>query len=64
MNDDQIGVILTPEQVAELLGCTTEWLAQLRYRGDGPRFLKLGRLVRYRDRDLNAWLSGSVRERT
>jgi predicted DNA-binding transcriptional regulator AlpA len=64
MPDESAELILTPEQVAQRLSCTTEWLAQLRYRGDGPRFVKLGRLVRYREHDIVAWVNDSVRERT
>lgn len=56
--------VLTPEEVAEYLGSTKSWLAQMRYRGDGPRFLKMGRLVRYRERDLIEWLETRIHNRT
>lgn len=56
--------IMTPDEVADYLGATTTWLAQMRYRGDGPAFLKLGRVIRYRERDLTEWLDSRVRSRT
>jgi predicted DNA-binding transcriptional regulator AlpA len=34
-------------QVAELLGVSLSWLAKSRLNGTGPRFIKLGRAVRY-----------------
>jgi hypothetical protein len=37
--------------------CVTEaTLADWRYRRRGPAFVKVGRLVRYRPEDLDAWL--------
>jgi predicted DNA-binding transcriptional regulator AlpA len=39
--------LLTPLQTANLLGVSQSWLAKARLRGDGPRFLKIGRSVRY-----------------
>lgn len=39
-------------------------LAQMRYRGTGPRFIKIGKLVRYRDSDIKEWLEQNVKDRT
>ena len=36
------------------------FLAKARMNGDGPRYLKLGRAVRYRESDLVAWLKMSA----
>lgn len=32
-------------------------LQQMRWKGDGPRFLKLGRNILYRKTDLDEWLA-------
>lgn len=56
--------ILTPTEVADLVRTTTTWLAQARYRGDGPPFIKLGRQVRYRRQDILFWLESTTRTRT
>lgn len=52
----------TPSQVAEYLQVTEATLADMRYRSRGPRFVKVGRLVRYRREDLEAWLETSNRK--
>jgi predicted DNA-binding transcriptional regulator AlpA len=48
---------LTEGQTAEILGCSRALLRKWRrIKGGGPRFFKLGHLVRYSLRDLQAWL--------
>jgi excisionase family DNA binding protein len=56
--------ILNPREAANYLGLSTSWLAKLRLTGDGPPFLKLGRQVRYRRADLDAWLNQRLRRST
>jgi hypothetical protein len=60
MQDDE-GQLLTPAEVASLMpGMTVAALAQLRYRGGGPAYLKpTPRRVYYRDHDVRAWLERS-----
>jgi len=48
--------LLTEIQAAELLNLSTRTLQSWRIKGGGPRFLKLGRAIRYRVADLNEWL--------
>lgn len=57
---------LTPDQVCTLVpGMTKSNLAQLRFTGKGPVFLKpTPRTVVYRERDVIAWLEGSERTST
>ncbi|MGH3265793.1 MAG: helix-turn-helix transcriptional regulator [Trebonia sp.] len=54
----------TPAQVAESLHTTEANLAQMRYRGTGPKFVKAGRRVLYRWADVNAWLDANTAEIT
>ncbi|MGD1212142.1 MAG: helix-turn-helix domain-containing protein [Candidatus Acidiferrales bacterium] len=55
--------LLTPAQAAEVLGIPEGTLAQWRSQRRGPTFIKLeGRLVRYRVRDLDSYISGCVVE--
>ena len=61
MNDDPL---LTPNDAARLLALSRSWLAKLRMTGDGPAYLKLGRQVRYRLSDLQAWTEGAVCQST
>jgi len=49
--------LATPEQVAELLSVNTTTLAQQRYRGIGLPYVRVGRAVRYRWADVEAYLA-------
>lgn len=52
--------LLWPEQVAEMLGLPTGTLANWRYQGRGPAFVKVGRHVRYRRSDVLGWIEQHV----
>jgi len=56
--------LLTPRDASAFLGLSRSGLAKLRLTGGGPPFIKLGRQVRYRLGDLEAWLRGEVRSST
>ncbi|MFH8566326.1 helix-turn-helix transcriptional regulator [Streptomyces sp. NPDC017988] len=51
--------LLTPKQASEYLNIPAGTLANWRYRGEGPRYVKAGRSVRYRLVDLDSWLIGT-----
>ncbi len=55
--------LLTPVEAGRLLGgYSPAALAQLRYTGRGPKFVKVSsRAVRYRASDLNEWIESRVR---
>jgi hypothetical protein len=44
---DQLRALATPAEVAEYLHTTTAALAQDRYKGAGPKFIKQGSRVLY-----------------
>ena len=48
--------VLTARETASFLGLAESTLAKWRCTGDGPQYLKLGKSVKYRLIDLNAWL--------
>ena len=48
--------LLTTAQAAEYTGLAKQTLHQKRISGGGPRFCKIGRSVRYRKEDLEAWV--------
>lgn len=60
------GKLLTADDVCALVpGMTKGNLAQMRYAGTGPKFLKpTPRTVIYREADIIAWLEGSERTST
>ena len=54
-SDHAIGVIpmlLSTKQAARMIGVSDRTLEDWRLRGIGPRFVKIGRLVRYRPADV------------
>lgn len=54
-----------PAVLGERLGLSVGALAQMRYKGNGPRFIKLGgRQIRYSESDIQDWLEQQTRERT
>lgn len=56
--------IFTARQAAEYLGLTPGGLANMRYRGNGPRFTKAGREVRYTAEALREYLAANERTST
>lgn len=48
--------LLSPEDVSELIGIPETTLAQWRYRKQGMPYLRIGRLVRYDEADVDAYL--------
>jgi hypothetical protein len=53
-----------PKLSAELVDMSVSWLAKARMRGDGPRYVKLGRSVKYQGRDLIEYLNSKKRHST
>jgi excisionase family DNA binding protein len=52
---------LTTREAAEYLGLSRHTLNQWRLRGRGPAFCQLGRAIRYRLGDLDAWARANRR---
>lgn len=52
------------EGASRHIGLAVSTLEKMRVYGDGPRFVKLGRSVRYRVADLEAYLDHRVVEST
>jgi predicted DNA-binding transcriptional regulator AlpA len=48
--------LLTQRQASTLLCLSERTLERLRVAGTGPRFVRAGRSVRYRQSDLEAWI--------
>lgn len=55
---------LNTVEAAAYLGLQRCTLEAWRCRGGGPRFVKLGRSVRYTLADLNAWIDARTRANT
>ncbi len=49
--------LMTPRQLSDYLGVPVQTLANWRWREEGPKWIKLGRHVRYRPNEVERWLS-------
>jgi predicted DNA-binding transcriptional regulator AlpA len=56
--------LLTETDAGRLLGLAPATLRNMRTRGRGPAFIKVGGLVRYRHSDLFDWIESRVRRTT
>ena len=57
-------VLLNELQAAEFLGVTPKCLQAWRVRGGGPHYLKLGRLVKYSQSDIDVFIEKCRRQST
>ena len=56
--------VLDTQQAADYLQVSRQLLELLRVKGGGPRYAKLGRLVRYRRASLDEWLASKEQNHT
>lgn len=61
IRDDEL---YTTRNVSGLTKQSPKTLEAWRLKGYGPPYLKIGRLVRYRGRDIRLWLDASTRHST
>jgi excisionase family DNA binding protein len=54
--------LLWAQEVAVILGVPVKTLYQWRYKGVGPAGVRVGRHLRYRTADIEAWIAGRVAE--
>jgi predicted DNA-binding transcriptional regulator AlpA len=59
-----IDPLLHPRDAAKMLGVSISWLAKSRLRGDGPRYVKIGRAVRYPESSLREYVKSRMRGST
>lgn len=55
---------LTTPEAAKYLNLSIQYLEIARHRGDGPRYVKLARMVRYKRSDLDQFMEGNIRMNT
>ena len=56
--------LLHPDDAAKILNVSMSWLAKARLSGEGPRFVKIGRAVRYLESSLREYIKGRTRGST
>ncbi|MDZ4867330.1 MAG: helix-turn-helix domain-containing protein [Alphaproteobacteria bacterium] len=57
-------VYATTQEAASHLKLSKRYLEDLRRRGDGPKYITFGRIVRYTLGDLDAWAASRKRKST
>ena len=56
--------LLHPRDAAKMLQLSVSWLAKSRLRGDGPRYVKIGRAVRYPESSVREYIKARMRGST
>lgn len=56
--------LMDQRDLAAYLGKSTAWCERARWAGEGPRFIKLGRHVRYRADDVLEWIEANAHSST
>jgi predicted DNA-binding transcriptional regulator AlpA len=56
--------LLTQRQASEMLTLSQRSLERMRVAGDGPKFVRVRRCVRYRLTDVLEWIASRVRTST
>lgn len=54
--------LLNQKQVSEIIGLSEAWLERKRWEGGGIPYRKLGRAVRYDERDVIAWIEAHTKQ--
>lgn len=63
-SDNAMPALLSENDSAQMLGCKPATLRKWRCIGGGPRFIKVGRTVRYDPHDLAAFIAAGRRTST
>lgn len=56
-----MGLNLRPKEAAARIGVSHNTLANWRVSGEGPRYLKFGRMVLYPEAEIEAWEKAHLR---
>jgi predicted DNA-binding transcriptional regulator AlpA len=59
-----IDPLLHPRDAAKMLNVSVSWLAKARLSGTGPRYVKIGRAVRYPESSIREFIKSRMRGST
>jgi len=59
--NSEIPELLNQKEVAKIYGVSLAWMERARWAGTGPKFIKIGRLVRYYLSDVLDFINASPR---
>ena len=57
---ENIDRLLNQKEVAEWIGMSEAWLEQNRFRKKGLPYVKIGKSCRYRQSDVQQWISDHI----
>ena len=57
-------ILFDTKRLAEITDCSEPSLVRMRCQGIGPKFIKIGRSVKYRWSDVENWLATCERQST
>ena len=57
-------IVFDQKRLASRLGISTRTLERYRVAGTGPRYVKIGKLVRYLETDVDAWIEQNLAQST
>ena len=63
-NSVNVPRLMNQRDLASYLGKSTAWCERARWAGEGPRFIKLGRHVRYKSEDVMSWIEENAKHST
>lgn len=63
-NQVQLPLLMTEQDLAKYVSKSIYWCQRARWDGSGPKFVKLGRHVRYRAQDVLEWVNAGERTST
>lgn len=63
-NTIEMPTLWDQKQLADYVGKSLAWCERSRWDGSGPKFIKVGRSVRYRADDVFAWLEANAHANT
>ncbi len=56
--------LMDQRELCSYIGKSTAWAERARWSGDGPKFIKLGRHIRYRATDIAEWIESNSHQST
>lgn len=60
MQPDKDLKLLSRQEVADIFGISKRYLETADAKGEGPTTIRFGRLVRYRVKDIKAWIEANA----
>lgn len=63
-NQPAVRQLLNNDEAADELGISRRTLPVWRVQGKGPKFIKIGKLVRYERSELDAWMQANTHSST